>query len=115
MAKRGGEVERAKLRRNHVISYRSIREFLAAHPGDDAAHEALGTWYRTTAKATWTKFADVRATFPHADQVGPVIVFNVGGNKYRVICRIHFTSSVVYILHVLTHAEYDKGKWKFQP
>ena len=112
MAKHRGEVERAKPGRNHIISFKSIREFCAAHPGDGAAPEALGTWYRQSAKATWTKFADVRATFPHAELVGDYVVFNVGGNKYRVICEIYYEDAVVLMRHVLTHAEYDRGRWK---
>ena len=103
---------RARPRRNHVISAKAIREFCGSHPRDGAAPIALEAWYKDVARASWAKFADVRAMFPHADRVGPLVVFNVGGNKYRVICRIHFDSALVLIRHVLTHAEYDRGDWK---
>ena len=50
--------------------------------------------------------------YSHADLVGSCIVFNVGGNNYRIIAAIHFNTQTVFILHVLTHPEYDRGKWK---
>jgi mRNA interferase HigB len=56
--------------------------------------------------------AELRALFPSADLVDQWIVFNVGGNHYRVITAIHFNRGKVYIRHVLTHAEYDRGRWK---
>jgi mRNA interferase HigB len=57
-------------------------------------------------------FAALRQTFPSADQVGKLTVFNISGNKARSIAAIHYNRRRVYIRHVLTHAEYDKGKWK---
>ena len=62
---------------------------------------------------------EVRIAFPHADVVEvasgkPVTVFNVAGNKYRLVTAIHYNRQVVYTLRVLTHAEYSKGKWKEQ-
>lgn len=57
-------------------------------------------------------FDELRITFPQADKVGDLVVFNIGGNKYRMIASIHFNRSKVYIRHVLTHAEYDRGVWK---
>lgn len=50
--------------------------------------------------------------FPHADKVGKFTVFNVGGNKVRLIAAIHYNRGKIYIRHVLTHREYDKGAWK---
>jgi mRNA interferase HigB len=57
-------------------------------------------------------FAELRETFPSADMVGDLTVFNIGGNKYRLIASIHFKRHKVYVRHVLTHAEYDQGDWK---
>jgi mRNA interferase HigB len=62
--------------------------------------------------ATWEKFADVKETYSRADQVGRCTVFDIGGNKFRLIAAIHFNRGKVYIGHVLTHAEYDEGAWK---
>lgn len=62
-----------------------------------------------------TSFGSVDAlhiTFPSADVVGNLIVFNIGGNKYRLIAMIHFNRGKVYVRHVMTHKEYEKGAWK---
>ncbi len=60
----------------------------------------------------WHSWADVRAEFATASIVGNCIVFNIGGNKYRLITRVLYASQKVFILKVMTHAEYDEGKWK---
>lgn len=93
----------------HVISEKKLREFWAEH---DDAEKPLRSWHRVAEDAEWTKFADVRETYPSADQVGKFTVFNIGGNKYRLIAAIHFNRGKIYIRHVLTHEEYDKGTWK---
>jgi mRNA interferase HigB len=96
-----------------------IPEFIKRHA--DAA-EPLDAWYRTTKRARWTNFGEVRATYPHADLVGTCVVFNNGGNKYRLIAHIAYAlppdedhpgfEGKVFILQSLTHKEYDTGKWK---
>ena len=68
-------------------------------------------------KARWTCLQDVRATFPHADAVTvasgrSVVVFNIAGNKYRLITAIHYNRQLVFTLMVLTHSRYSKKKWK---
>ncbi len=63
-------------------------------------------------KASYQSFAELRGDFPHADQVGRLTVFNVGGNKCRVIAAIHYNRGKVYIRAVLTHSEYDEDNWK---
>ena len=57
-------------------------------------------------------FDDLRATFASADFVGGLTVFNIGGNKYRLIAAIHYNRRKVFIRAVLTHIEYDRGNWK---
>ena len=68
----------------------------------------MENWLKLAAKANWRSFADVRATFPSADLVGDKIVFNVGGNDYRIVCFFRFGSSVMFIKWVGTHGEYDR-------
>lgn len=58
------------------------------------------------------KFADVRLDYPHADPYERCVIFNVGGDKYRLITSIHYNRHKVYVRHVLTHAEYDLENWK---
>ena len=57
-------------------------------------------------------FAELRKTFKSADQEKKLTVFNIGGNKARLTAAIHYNTKRVYIRQVLTHAEYDKDKWK---
>ncbi|MBS1259244.1 MAG: mRNA interferase HigB [Candidatus Scalindua arabica] len=63
-------------------------------------------------KSTFGNFNELRAAFPTADKVGDLVVFNIGGNKYRLIVSVHFNRSKVYIRNILTHREYDKEDWK---
>ena len=60
----------------------------------------------------WKNFAEVRISYPHADQVGRLTVFNIGGNKYRLVVAIHLNRGKVFIRHILTHSEYDSATWK---
>lgn len=93
----------------HVITKKKLRAFWKAHP---RAKTPLEAWYRTAKKADWGTFADVRADYPSADQVDRFAVFNVGGNKYRLVVVVHLNRGKLFVRHVLTHAEYDEGKWK---
>jgi len=73
-------------------------------------------WHAVASKARWSSLVDARKTFPHADQVKVasgrmVTVFNLT-NTYRLITAIHYNRRCIYILHVLTHAEYDRNRWK---
>jgi mRNA interferase HigB len=99
-------------RRMHIISRRKLREFSQDHPD---AREALDHWYNAARKAIWRNFSDLRATFGSADQVGNLVVFNIGGNKYRLIVRIYYKDAVILIRHVMTHKEYDRGDWRSGP
>jgi mRNA interferase HigB len=92
-----------------IISKKKLREFWGANP---RAKSALEAWYQIAKHANWQNFAGVRQAFNSAEKVGKFVVFNIGGNKYRLIAAIHFDRGRLYIRQVLTHAEYDKGKWK---
>ena len=93
----------------HVISYKAIRLFTAAHRD---AGGALDKWYEVTVASNWNDLAELKQTFAAADWVAPYIVFNIGGNKYRLISEINFRSWTVFIRHILTHKDYDRGAWK---
>jgi mRNA interferase HigB len=95
-----------------VISRRAIQEFVSVHA---EALEPLDHWYRVARRAAWRSLVEVRRDFPHADAVGKYTVFNTAGNKVRLIATIQCQcqmGQVVYIRHILTHAEYDQGGWK---
>jgi mRNA interferase HigB len=63
-------------------------------------------------KGRFRDFVELRKVFPHADLVGPLVVFNVGGNKVRLIAAVHFNRGKIYIREILNHTDYDKGGWK---
>ena len=92
-----------------VISRKLLRKFWEKHPN---AESSLLLWYKRTSDAQWQNFVDVRQVFPSADIVGNFIVFNIGGNNYRLITFIDYEYQIVFVRHVLTHAEYDKENWK---
>ena len=93
-----------------VISPKKLREFWAFHPD---AESALRSWYKLTRGADWKSYEDVRAVFgKRIDQFERFVIFDIGGNKYRLIGTIHYNTGRLYIRHVLTHADYDREKWK---
>ena len=92
-----------------IISRKALREFWERHPDSEAP---LRAWYSVTRRALWKNLADTRKDFPHADPVGECTVFNIKGNDYRLITVIRYKKQRVYIIHVLTHTEYDKERWK---
>jgi mRNA interferase HigB len=86
-----------------------LNEFVAKYPD---AESASVHGYRGMKSNRFANFAHWRSFFPAADQVANKTVFNIGGNKYRLIAAIHYNRSRVYIRAILTHREYDKGHWK---
>jgi mRNA interferase HigB len=93
----------------HVITRRRLKEFSARHK---EAEGPLGAWYAIMAKTEFASFAQLKQAFRSVDKVGKFTVFNIGGNKFRLVVAIHYNRKKVYIRHVLTHAEYDKSSWK---
>jgi mRNA interferase HigB len=93
----------------HIITRKRLNEFAEKHSN---ARAGLAHWYQVMKKNNFPHFAALRIALPHADQVGGLTVFNLGGNKARLICAIHYNRRKVYIRAVLTHIEYDADKWK---
>ncbi|KKK53842.1 hypothetical protein LCGC14_3090720 [marine sediment metagenome] len=97
-----------------VISLKPLRVFWERH---DGAKEPLRLWYKTATHAAWSSLQDVRQTYPHADGVktasgDALTVFNIGGNKYRLVARIRYDYQLINVRAVMTHQEYDEGEWK---
>lgn len=97
-----------------VISKKRLKEFWEILP---AARTLLEQWYKVVSGANWLHFAELRRTFNHADtaktnQGHPVVIFDVGGNKYRIIAALHYDRGSCYVLRVLTHKQYDTNQWK---
>jgi mRNA interferase HigB len=93
----------------NVISRRGLFERAAAFAD---VKSALQVWFDIAVEAEWRSLKDIRETFPAADRVGTLAIFNIRGNKYRIIVRMVFRYQRIYIKEFLTHAEYDKGRWK---
>ena len=93
----------------HVITRKRLNEFADEYP---ETRTALAHWYSSVKRVTFSSFPELKLMFPTADQAGKLTVFNVGGNKVRVIAAIHYNRKRIYIRAVLTHEEYDRGRWK---
>lgn len=93
----------------HIITRKRLNDFAGKHP---EAGSALEHWYKTMKKRSFSSFAELRSIFPYTDQVGKLTVFNIGGNKARLIAAIHYNRRKIYIRAVLTHDEYNKNRWK---
>ncbi len=97
-----------------VISLKPLREFWKRHSD---AEEPLRLWYKTASNADWSNLQDARQTYASADGVratsgDTLTVFNIGGNKYRLVARIRYDYQLINVRAVMTHKEYDEGKWK---
>lgn len=92
-----------------IISNSALRAFAADNP---QAEGALQGWRRVIEKNRFAHWADLKAAFNSVDKVGEWVVFDIGGNKYRLIAYVRFERQMVYIKAVLTHRDYDKGAWK---
>jgi mRNA interferase HigB len=93
----------------HIITKSRLVEFWEKHPNSKTS---LLLWYKITITANWQSFVEVRNIFSAADKVENFVVFNIGGNKYRLIAFIDYTYQKVFVRCILTHSEYDKNAWK---
>lgn len=93
----------------HIITRNRIIQAAELHKG---CATALSGWYQTMKAASFTNFSELKAAFNSVDKVEHLYVFDIGGNKLRLIAAIHFNTGKVFIREILTHSEYDKGKWK---
>jgi mRNA interferase HigB len=96
----------------HAISYRRLKEFYQQHAD---CQDALDNWYKVAIKADWSNLIEVQSIFPKTEAVGNFTVFNIKGNKYRLIVSIDYEKQLIYIKYVFTHAEYDKDNCKNDP
>lgn len=92
----------------HIVTKKRLAQFWSKHPD---AENPLRAWYRIVSRSSFRTLIALQDVFPSADYVPPqFVVFNIGGNKYRLIVAIHFNAGRVFIRHVLTHAQYDRWK-----
>ncbi|OQY47229.1 MAG: hypothetical protein B6242_05520 [Anaerolineaceae bacterium 4572_78] len=93
----------------HIITRKRIKDFTRTYPDSKTS---LDNWYQIVKRTNYNSLAELKQHFSSADYVDGFIVFNISGNKYRLITAIHFNRKKVYIRGILTHKEYDKNKWK---
>jgi mRNA interferase HigB len=96
----------------HLISIRNLRADAAEYPD---VSKQIEEWYMAIKQAEWHSLEDVRQIYRSADAVGNFTVFNIKGNNYRLIVGIDYEDMTIYYKYLLTHAEYDKEKWKNDP
>jgi mRNA interferase HigB len=96
----------------HVITYKRLREFCESHAD---SCEALDEWFKVASKARWHNLVEVQAVLASAEAVGNFTIFNIRGNRYRLIMSIDYERQIIYTKYVLTHAEYNMDKWKNDP
>lgn len=92
-----------------TLSRRRFRQFCREHP--DAA-EALTNWWNAVQRLGWSGFSDVRTTFNSASYVDPLVVFNITGNRYRLVTWIDYERGFVVLKWFGSHAAYDRGEWR---
>jgi len=97
-----------------IITRRRLNEYAKLHPN---AAVSLSAWHHVSRQNSWKCLQEVRRTFPHADPATvasgkTVIIFNIAGNHHRLITAIHYDTGKIFILEILTHAEYSKNRWK---
>jgi len=89
-----------------IISKGPLNQFIEKHP---TAKNAVWNWYQKAKTADWKDFSELRETFGSADYAEDgLVIFNVGGNKYRIIARVIFRTRTLFIKFIGTHAQYDK-------
>lgn len=91
-----------------IIAVSTLKNFWS-QPGRGDAAEPLRAWVRVVQAAEWTTPADVTATFRSADILkSGRVIFDIGGNKYRIVAAVHYRGKRVYVRFIGTHKEYDK-------
>lgn len=92
----------------HILSKKTLRAFWVRYPDSEMP---LRRWHTLMKREHFMNFQQLRALFPSADWVKGLVVFNIGGNKYRLIADVRFEMGRVYLRSILTHKDYDKGDW----
>ena len=89
-----------------LVTHRTIRQFWEKHTDAEAA---LRGWSKTVKRAEWVCFNELKKDFQSADVIpGNRVVFNIKGNHYRIVVKIHYNTGFVFVRFIGTHAEYDK-------
>ena len=96
----------------HLISAGKLKEASVLYPD---VKEVVNNFYKKVGNSAWQNLIDVQQDYRDAESVGNFTVFNIKGNKYRLILDIDYEEQVAYFKYFLTHSEYDKEQWKNDP
>jgi len=89
-----------------VIARKMLSDFWVRHP---RAAQPLKAWFAEARKAAWKRPQDIKAAYRSASFLGDNrVVFNIAGNRYRLVAVVHYGRGIVFIRQVATHADYDK-------
>ena len=89
-----------------IISRRTLRDFWSKHPD---AEQPLRAWFQEARRAAWKNPGDIKAQYAHASILKDNrVVFNIAGNKYRLVVRLNYDFGIAYIRFLGTHKDYDK-------
>jgi len=89
-----------------LLAWKALRDYyLDGHPD---AELSLKEFYKRVSIARWSNFADLKKDFPSADRAGDYVVFDINGNKHRLICDVLFDGQAIYVKFIGTHADYDR-------
>ena len=89
----------------HIITRKTLIQFWEKHPDSQVA---LKRWFRIVQKTEFSNFAELRRVFPSADKVGHWIIFNIGGNKYRLVVEMQYQAGIAWVKFIGTHEQYDR-------
>jgi len=104
----------------NVISRRKLRAFYEAKAERRLHARAFEDWFRLARHARWQSFHDARRLFGQSDVAKDTAsgktatIFDIGGNKYRIVALIDYMRQTVLVTHVMDHEEYDRGTWKHE-
>lgn len=93
----------------HPVSKQTLKRFWERHP---VAEKPLREWLRVVRKSAWRGFAELKAVYASADQVVKLVVFDIGGNKYRLTAKVEYAKGKVFVIFMDTHEEYDRRDLK---
>jgi len=92
-----------------IVTRRKLKQFWTENK---AAETALRDWIKTVHLADWKTSVDVKKTFNSVNIYKNCTIFDIGGNKYRIIAKVEYQIHIVFIRFVITHSEYDEKKWQ---
>jgi len=92
-----------------IVSKKKLVDFWKMYPN---SRTGLEQWFKLISRMKFSDYNQLRSVFPSADYVDGFIVFNIGGNKFRLITAIHFNRSKAYVRDIFSHASYDKKEWR---